>query len=212
MYNWIFFLKETVTFPYSPGLPVRTITHMRQTITDQQAMQAVKEGNIQELGTLYQRYRPILFSFFYNLYRDVEVCEDLIQNVFERVVKYKSKYKEEGSFKPWLFSIARNVSHDHYKKQQKRKEVKLESWEELPILSGGKQQKLEKEEELTLLRIALNSLEAEKKEVLILSKLKGLPYKEIGETLGCTEGAVKVKVYRALKALQKSYKDISNRV
>ncbi|MEM6763607.1 MAG: RNA polymerase sigma factor [Bacteroidota bacterium] len=185
---------------------------MRQTITDQQAMQAVKEGNIQELGTLYQRYRPILFSFFYNLYRDVEVCEDLIQNVFERVVKYKSKYKEEGSFKPWLFSIARNVSHDHYKKQQKRKEVKLESWEELPILSGGKQQKLEKEEELTLLRIALNSLEAEKKEVLILSKLKGLPYKEIGETLGCTEGAVKVKVYRALKALQKSYKDISNRV
>lgn len=205
-------MKETVTFPYSPGLPVRTITHMRQTITDQQAMQAVKEGNIQELGTLYQRYRPILFSFFYNLYRDVEVCEDLIQNVFERVVKYKSKYKEEGSFKPWLFSIARNVSHDHYKKQQKRKEVKLESWEELPILSGGKQQKLEKEEELTLLRIALNSLEAEKKEVLILSKLKGLPYKEIGETLGCTEGAVKVKVYRALKALQKSYKDISNRV
>ncbi|MEL6191037.1 MAG: RNA polymerase sigma factor [Bacteroidota bacterium] len=181
---------------------------MRQTLTDQQAMQAVKEGSMQELGTLYQRYRPILFSFFYNLYRNPEVCDDLIQNVFERVLKYKSRYREEGSFKPWLFSIARNVSHDYYKKTKSRKEVQVESWEELPLLTVGKDKKIEQEEELTLLRIALNKLDLEKKEILIMSKLKGLPYKEIGESLGCTEGAVKVKVYRALKALQKTYQEI----
>ena len=62
-----------------------------------------------------------------------------------------------------------------------------------------------KQEELNQLRTALQKLDPEKREVLILSKLQGLKYKEIANLLGCTEGAVKVKVFRALKELKKVF-------
>ena len=64
---------------------------------------------------------------------------------------------------------------------------------------------MEKRESRELLHLAIQNMETDKREVLILSKIKELKYKEIGEIIGCTEGAVKVKVFRALKALRSSY-------
>jgi len=58
---------------------------------------------------------------------------------------------------------------------------------------------------MKMLRAAIDRLDEDKKEVLTLSKLKGMKYKQIAEVLSCTEGAVKVKVFRALEALRKEY-------
>ena len=67
---------------------------------------------------------------------------------------------------------------------------------------------IQKDEELQLLSMAMDRLPEEKRELLLLSKYQDKKYKEIGEMLGCTEGAVKVKVFRALQDLKAVYKQL----
>ncbi len=63
----------------------------------------------------------------------------------------------------------------------------------------------EEKEEILKLRTALKNLDEEKREIIVMSKLEGLNYKEIGNVLNCSEGAVKVRVFRALKGLREQY-------
>ena len=66
----------------------------------------------------------------------------------------------------------------------------------------------EKDEEMQLLSMAMDRLPQEKKEILLLSKYQDKKYKEIGEIIGCSEGAVKVKVFRALQELKEVYRQL----
>ena len=66
----------------------------------------------------------------------------------------------------------------------------------------------DREEQLTLMEKALSQLDIEKREILTLSKLEALKYREIGELYDCTESAIKVKVFRAMKALKKKYVEL----
>lgn len=172
-------------------------------------MQKVKAGDLDQLGLIFERYHRVLFSFFYNLNRDVELSEDLVQNVFVRVLKYRHNFRGDGEFKSWLFHIARNVNYDHHRKKGRYHTVDVEAWKDrISDQTPGRQQEMIKKEEMERLKNALRRLDPEKREVIVLSKLRGMKYKEIGEVLGCTEGAVKVKVFRALRELKEVYGDL----
>ena len=183
-----------------------------ESISDNALMLSVKEGDLDKLGLLFERYKKVLFGFFYNMNRDSDLCEDLVQNVFIRILKYRKGFKGDGPFKVWMFHIARNVNFDHFRKN-KIKTEEIVDWEDklgddLPTREG----QMEKNEDLKLLRMAMMQLDEEKREVLTLSKLEGLKYKEIGEILKCSEGAVKVKVFRAFQALKEAYQGLQARV
>lgn len=181
-------------------------------LSDNQIMQRVREGKTDHLGLLFERYHRLLFSFFYNRNKDIQLSEDLVQNVFVRVLKYRHRYRGDGEFKHWLFHIARNVGTDHYRKKKLRFTSSTDDWkEQITDQNSSPSQLMIQKEEMTQLKLALDRLDPEKREVLMLSKLEGLRYKEIGQRLGCSEGAVKVKVYRALKALKKTYQQIDNK-
>ena len=178
-------------------------------VSDNQLMFSVKKGNLDHLGLLFERYHRILFRFFYNYNQNVELSEDLVQNVFVRILKYRHRFKGTGEFKSWMFHIARNVQFDHYRKKRIKATDRVEDWEEqLTDSSTDFTQEMIKREEYQRLQKAIQKLPSDKREVLVLSKLQGKKYKEIGELLGCTEGAVKVKVFRALKALKEVYEAI----
>lgn len=86
-------------------------------------MLKVKDGNLDQLGLLFERYHRLLYRFFQNYHQRVE-CQDLVQTVFMRILKYRTQFNEnEGEFKTWMFRIARNVNMDFFKKQ-KRKGIK----------------------------------------------------------------------------------------
>ena len=134
------------------------------------------------------------------------LSEDLVQNVFFRIMKYKHAFKGDGEFKTWMFHIARNVNTDHYRKSKKLgNREDIEQWNERLTDQPQIEQQEQKEEDLGVLKLAMSKLSDEKREILNLSKLKGIKYKEIGEMLNCSEGAVKVKVFRALNDLKKKY-------
>ncbi|MDT0605720.1 RNA polymerase sigma factor [Croceitalea rosinachiae] len=172
-------------------------------LTDNALMLKVKSGDLNKMGLLYERHKKRMFGFFYNMNGDAMTSEDLVQNVFVRMLKYKHTYTGEGSFLAWMFRTARNVNNDHFKKNKQNYnqydiasvEYKLEAEDTIGRVS-------DKKDNINYLKIALQKLSPEKREVLVLSKLKEMKFSEIGAVMGCSEGAAKVKAHRALKDLK----------
>lgn len=165
-------------------------------------MMKVKNGDLDKLGLLFERYNRPLFSFFYRMCKEAELCEDLVQSVFERILKYRDTYTGDGKFTTWMFSIARNAHIDHYRKQQ-REGIPVEIDEEhMEVDQEEAKAVVNKKEKKELLEIALGRLDEDKREIIVLSRYEGLKYKEIADILDTTEGAIKVKMFRAMKELK----------
>lgn len=181
-----------------------------ETFSDNTLMLKVKDGHLDKLGLLFERYKKPLFGFFYGMNKDAELSEDLVQNVFFRILKYRYLFRgeEAGNFKTWMFHIARNVNNDHYRKNKLGKPESVELWEnKLGYTDDHALQRL-RDDEMSVLSLALDKLPPEKREIILLSKYQEKKYKEIGEILGCSEGAVKVKVFRALQELKVVYQQL----
>lgn len=168
----------------------------------------VKGGDLDKLGLLFERYKKPLFGFFYGMNKDTAISEDLVQNVFFRILKYRYLFREEGEFRTWMFHIARNVSHDHFRKIKWKWMDDVDKWKDRLTNDDNRQEEYQQEEERQLLAMALDRLPEDKREILLLSKYQEKKYREIGEILGCSEGAVKVKVFRALQDLKEVYKKL----
>ncbi len=171
-------------------------------------MAKVKNGDLDKLGLLFERYKKPLFGFFYGMNRDSAVSEDLVQNVFLRILKYRYLFREEGEFKTWMFHIARNVSHDHFRKIKWKGKEDIDNWKDRLSNNENRQEEYGRDEEIQLLTLAFERLPEDRKEILLLSKYQEKKYREIGAILGCTESAVKVKVFRALQELKDVYKKL----
>ncbi|WP_203583754.1 RNA polymerase sigma factor [Flagellimonas sediminis] len=183
-----------------------------QTLTDNVLMMKVKSGDLDKLGLLYERHKKKLFGFFYNMGNNPSLSEDLVQNVFVRILKYRQSFTGEGPFTAWMFSMARNVHYDHHKKVSREGVSRNVSPEQVDRGTGDYlNEAMDLQGDAHLLRRALGLLSAEKKEILLLSKYRELKFQEIGEILGCSEGAAKVRVHRALKDLKTIFLQLETR-
>lgn len=171
-------------------------------------MLKVKAGDLEKLGLLFERYKRPLYGFFYGVTKDRESAEDLVQTVFFRILKYRHLFRGDGDFKTWMFHIARNVGHDHYRKNKWRRDDTLDDWGDRLTSGENRANEFEHEEEKDLLWQAIDRLPEDKREILLLSKFQEMKYKEIGAVLGCSESAVKVKVFRALQDLKAVFRQL----
>lgn len=179
-------------------------------ITDNALMHKVKSGDLDKLGLLYERHKGKLFGFFYNMYHNAALSEDLVQNVFIRVLRYKHTYRGEGSFTAWIFKMARNIGYEHYKKSQKTGNTNEYSSVEYKLPSTDNiDEEFDFNDDVSIMYRALNRLSPERREILILSKIKEIRFAEVGEILGCSEGAAKVKAHRALKDLRTVFLELN---
>ncbi len=175
-------------------------------LEDHSLMMKVKEGEVEKLNLLYIRYSRRFFGFFYGMTGDGTTSEDLVQNVFMRILKYKHTYKENGSFEVWAFQMARNVHHDHYRKNKRYAfQEDMNPYEEQMSENVNQEVEMEKSDELNYLEKALASLSDEKRELIELVRFQKVKYAKVAEMLGVTESAIKVRVHRILKELRESY-------
>ena len=194
-----------------PPYPLRDQIRSRvnsQATTDNELMLQVRDGDVVKLGVLFERHNVKLYNFLVRLTNRPDVSEDLVQDVFLRIMRYGHSFRGEAPFTVWMYQLARNAATDHFRKW--RRETSLpESAAETPDSDPLPAESLEQEERAELIKKALALLPVEKREVLILSRYQDLKYEEIGEILGCPVGTVKAKVHRALKELKREYQKLS---
>jgi len=175
---------------------------------DCKIMAMVKNGDTAKLAILFERYHIRLFNFFLRLSGGKrEQSEDLVQEVFIRILKYRNTYDQRNLFVVWLYRIGRNVFNDHLRKMKPEYEDEDAIGRAASTVPTPDEQ-LEKENLEEKLNEALWKLPADKREILIMSKFEKLKCREIAEILNCRTGAVKVRIFRSLKELEKKYIEV----
>jgi RNA polymerase sigma factor (sigma-70 family) len=171
--------------------------------SDSALMKRVQAGETWQLALLFERYHVALFRYVLGLTGDRALSEDLVQEVFFRVIKYARSYDPNLSFRVWLYGMARNAHFDT--RHKRRHEVPDHPMQEIESSEPMPDEILSRKQNAKLLQKALLRLSPERREVLILSRFHNLRYEEIGSILKCEAGAVKVRVYRALKDLREKF-------
>ena len=173
--------------------------------SDSSLMQAVRDGDLGGLAVLFERHHRSLFNYFVHVNGNRELSEDLVQDVFFRMLKYRRTYQPDRSFTAWMYQIARNAHVDSISKR--KFEVSLGEKE---FASSTKMdENLRRKQEIALLKQAMARLPLDKRELLVLSRYQNLKYEEIASILRCDIGAVKVRVYRAVRALGQIYFELA---
>jgi RNA polymerase sigma factor (sigma-70 family) len=167
-------------------------------MTDEQAMQSVKAGDLDKAAILFERYKHRLFNFFLKFCGDEAQAQDLTQNTFYRMLKYRQSYNEAQPFKAWIYQIARNLLKDSYKENQ----VKMIDLKSARQKHDTETEPMMKNEREQLLHQALKQLPEDQREILVLSRFEELKYEEIGEMMGISVANVKVKAHRAIQKLR----------
>jgi len=170
------------------------------TMDDEAVMSEVRAGDVGRLEVLFDRHQPALMRYFNYLTGNRTLSEDLAQDAFVRVLKYRHTYQPGANFRAWLYQIGRNVYADHLGKQKPEIAMPVEA----PEIRAGDMpadREMQKKQETALVLKALAAMPGEKREVLILSRFQEMKYEEIATVLKCEVGTVKVRVYRAMREL-----------
>jgi len=171
-------------------------------------MRAVREGDLAKLGSLFDRYHLALFDFLSRMTGNRHTAEDLVQEVFLRILKYRATYRDGSRFETWVFRIARNARADYFSGRETLSPLTEEAMES-PDAAPGPEGTLELEHESARLQTALMSLREDRRELIVLARYQDMKHEAIAELLGIDVGAVKVRIHRALKELREIFLQMS---
>jgi RNA polymerase sigma-70 factor (ECF subfamily) len=171
-------------------------------------MTAVRNGDLSKLGVLFERHHIAVFEFLWRVTGDRSAAEDLVQDVFVRILKYRSTYRDEGHFQTWLFRIARNARSDYFRARSAAEHVPDDVLD-VPSMDPGPAHMLERDRDLARLERALLMMREDKRELLVLARYQGMKHEQIAALLGIDTGAVKVRIHRALKELREIFIELS---
>ena len=191
-----------VTFPESLGLHDWNALVNQ---SDHELMVAAARGNPDVMAELYQRRHRSLFRFFFRLTGRQTVAEDLVHDVFVRMIRYRQTYTAGDSFDAWMYRIARNTLADQSKKHRIEAPSDGMEFENVQSTRPDPFEAYAKQQDLALLHKAMRALPEDKRELIVLSRFQGLTYEQIGQIVGAETGTVKVRVFRAMKEMSGIY-------
>lgn len=174
-----------------------------------------RDGDVAAFQVLVERYRTPVYNFLLRSLRDPQKAEDLLQDVFVRVIERAEKFRHEAKFSTWLYTIARNKCVDHFRRQKHRRHPSLDG----PTRGGDEGARALKESvaDTTVLdsergagsallkaRIAtaVERLPAEQQEVFLMRQLQGMRFQDIADVVGVPLNTVKSRMRYALERLQ----------
>ena len=163
----------------------------------------------------YKKYHHDVFQFLFYMVKNKEQAEDLVQEVYIRVLKSYDQFEGKSSEKTWLFSIARNVAIDSFRKQKGWKQKLLEKFDwstnqvkdDCPI----PEEIALRNEEIQFIYKCLDKCTIDQRLVIVMRYFNELSISETAETLQWTESKVKTTQHRALKVLKKHMEDMQGK-
>lgn len=173
-------------------------------LNDQELMRIVQSGDYSPASEIYDRYSGRIYNFAFRFLKNSEAAEDATQEVFVKMLKHANQFHGDAKLSTWLFSITANWCRDYLRKADNKSKESEDVLISLPAPSElAPDRNLERRESERRVQNALQSLTAEQREAILLSRYQGLSYAEIAQIAGCSEGAVKTRVFRAMETLKK---------
>ncbi|WP_322793301.1 RNA polymerase sigma factor [Bellilinea sp.] len=168
---------------------------------DEVIYQRVLCGDRQALTLLVERYYPLLLAFGLRITNDIQIAEDLGQETFIRLLKYRGEAPD--AFRPWVFKIIRNLVRDHFRSAFVQREIQFDpdgvGHKNLQTEEEGIENILFREDMKKKAIFLLQNLPLSQREVVILRFYHDLSLEEIAEVTGVPLGTVKSRLYRGLQ-------------
>ena len=178
-------------------------------------LQAGDEAAFQDL---FRKFSPRVLQFARRFVGSDAQAEELAQDVFVQVFRFRHRYRPQSRFSTWLFTIATNLCLNEVRRPERH--LRVDIWERrdgeeraegppLPDPSavtpeqGAAARQLERR-----LEVLVAELPPKQRAALLLSRMDGLAYRDdVAEALGSTEGAVKALLFRATQTLKRALRE-----
>jgi RNA polymerase sigma-70 factor (ECF subfamily) len=175
-----------------------------------------RNGNEAAFDLLVDRYKSKVYTTIFLIVKDQDVAEDLLQDVFVKVVHtlHSDKYNEEGKFQPWVMRVAHNLAIDYFRKAKRQPTILLEDGSNLlnsmRFADPSSEELRIKEETLDLVRKLIDELPEAQKEVVILRHYMDLSFQEIADQTGVSINTALGRMRYALNHIRKKMKQVNS--
>jgi RNA polymerase sigma factor (sigma-70 family) len=173
-------------------------------MTEEALMAAYCDGDRTAFERLFAALGPRVHGFFLRAFHSEAVADDLMQTTFLRLHRARGDYHRNQSLRPWLFTIAARVRLDEYRR---RKRTPEELDEDGLVHADEQAQRSAADaasgDRTEAVRAALEALPESQRLIVHLHRYEAMTFAEIGRVLGASEGAVKLRAFRAYERLRK---------
>jgi RNA polymerase sigma-70 factor, ECF subfamily len=187
--------------------------------TDEQLMHAYRDGNPRAFELLLARHERMVWNFLRRSVGDPTLAEDLLQEVFLRVIKARAEWKGEAKFTTWVYAIARNLCVDHARRAVHRDARSLDAptrrdddgetlHDHLASPTRDAEGLASDGQVRARVDQAIAALPADQREVFLLREVMDMPFAEIAAVVGAPEPTVKSRMRYALERLREALEDL----
>ncbi len=187
-------------------------------LSDTDLVALVQGGDATAFRGLVERFQGRIYAHVYGMIRNREDARDLTQETFVKAYRNIAGFRREASFNTWLYRIASNVTIDHIRKHSRLKTSEFdegvahgdagdEIWEP-DHLRRSPSRDLERQQLYKRIMDAMQQLNPQQRQVVLLREIEGFSYREIAETMGIPEGTVMSRLFYARKRLQRILQDL----
>jgi len=175
---------------------------------DKKHVLEAQTGSRKAFDKLVNKYANLVFCLLYDMTGNYDDAQDLTQESFLQAFSHIRNYRGDAKFTTWLYRIAYNVAIDHKRREKKLKPVQWDIKEHEVVLGKmGKTTRIHYQEEKVMLEKALEKLTHQQKMAVVLHYYHGFKMREIGDIINCSEGTVRVHLFRALRKMRVELKD-----
>ena len=181
----------------------------KYTVSDSQLISQYKKGNEEAFATLVNRHKKKIYTTIYMIVKDQYLAEDLMQEVFVKVVKTvkSGRYNEEGKFLPWASRIAHNLAIDNFRKAKRYPTIVMEDgssvFNTLEFSEDSIESRQIKQDTHALLRDLIKELPDAQREVLMMRHYMQMSFQEIADNTGVSINTALGRMRYALINLRK---------
>ena len=154
-------------------------------------------GEIDAFEALTQQFQGEIYAWIVRIVRDSGAAEDLTVETLWRIYRARHQFRPDGNFGAWARRIATNLAIDHLRRTRPEESLMTEPAGTPPPDS------LVQQEARTKIQQAFRGLPAKLQVAATLALIEEQPYEEIADALGTSVGAVKLRVFRAVRILRK---------
>lgn len=182
-----------------------------QAVSDEQLIEWVASGDASCLGTLFERHHRGVYRFCLQMTHNPESAEDVVQEVFMNVLRKAHTFRHEGTFKSWLYNVARNATLGYLRKNKRHAQMApLDDQREAMLVDHlSAEQVAEGTQKINKLEKALAMLPEHFREVIWLGRFEFATFEELARALGCKTGTARVRMHRAMQQLNVAYAELN---